>query len=427
MHTEAAFLKAITDDPESDAPRLVYADWLDEHDQPERAEFIRLQCALAGMPAAHRDRPRTEARARELLAAHEKTWLGPLRGLLLEWHFWRGFVAGAVVDLRAFVRKSAAIFRRAPLEAVQFRRAEGGSGYKEELIGRLASSPCLGRLREVDFAWISLGEEGVRALLASPHLGRVRSLAFGEGDSSVATARALAECPNLPRLSELTFAEDSPESQLGDEGVRVLASARSLAGLTALRLLNNGIGPAGAAALAASPHLTRLTSLYLGEGSYDPNQVGDEGLSALAASPNLAGLTQLSLPMNDVGDTGVQALARSPYLRRLEALDLRHNAIGTAGVVALAGSANLDSVTFLDLRGSHGGDEGLQALASSPHAANLTYLLLIDAQVGLPGVQAFIDSPHLQRLQRLWLGVSMTEKQRQTLRNRFGDRFRESR
>jgi uncharacterized protein (TIGR02996 family) len=35
------FLQAIIDAPEDDAPRLVYADWLEDNGQPERAEFIR--------------------------------------------------------------------------------------------------------------------------------------------------------------------------------------------------------------------------------------------------------------------------------------------------------------------------------------------------------------------------------------------------
>ena len=33
--------------PEDDTPRLIYADWLDDHDQSERAEFIRIQCSIA--------------------------------------------------------------------------------------------------------------------------------------------------------------------------------------------------------------------------------------------------------------------------------------------------------------------------------------------------------------------------------------------
>ena len=41
---ELALLKAIHAAPAEDTVRLVYADWLEEHDLPEHAEFIRLQC-----------------------------------------------------------------------------------------------------------------------------------------------------------------------------------------------------------------------------------------------------------------------------------------------------------------------------------------------------------------------------------------------
>ncbi len=42
-----AFMAAILAAPDDDLPRLVFADWLDEHGEPERAEFIRVQCELA--------------------------------------------------------------------------------------------------------------------------------------------------------------------------------------------------------------------------------------------------------------------------------------------------------------------------------------------------------------------------------------------
>ncbi len=35
MSTGAALLQAILDDPDSDERRLVYADWLEEHDQAD--------------------------------------------------------------------------------------------------------------------------------------------------------------------------------------------------------------------------------------------------------------------------------------------------------------------------------------------------------------------------------------------------------
>jgi len=44
MHSdEDAFLRAIRDKPEDDAPRLIFADWLDDHEQPERAEYLRIE------------------------------------------------------------------------------------------------------------------------------------------------------------------------------------------------------------------------------------------------------------------------------------------------------------------------------------------------------------------------------------------------
>lgn len=37
-------LRAVCANPDDSGARLVYADWLEDHGQPERAEFIRLQC-----------------------------------------------------------------------------------------------------------------------------------------------------------------------------------------------------------------------------------------------------------------------------------------------------------------------------------------------------------------------------------------------
>jgi uncharacterized protein (TIGR02996 family) len=47
MTEEQALLAGVNAVPEDDLPRLVYADWLEEHDQGARAEFIRRQCEMA--------------------------------------------------------------------------------------------------------------------------------------------------------------------------------------------------------------------------------------------------------------------------------------------------------------------------------------------------------------------------------------------
>jgi uncharacterized protein (TIGR02996 family) len=77
MSDELALLDVIRAHPEEDTPRLMYADWLDEHDQPERAEFIRSQIERTHLA---RTDPRWRAlldREAELTVAAKETWLRP--------------------------------------------------------------------------------------------------------------------------------------------------------------------------------------------------------------------------------------------------------------------------------------------------------------------------------------------------------------
>jgi uncharacterized protein (TIGR02996 family) len=64
MSPEEGFLLEIRAAPEDDCPRLVYADWLEEHGQSERSEFIRVQCRLARLPDDHPDREGLQDRER---------------------------------------------------------------------------------------------------------------------------------------------------------------------------------------------------------------------------------------------------------------------------------------------------------------------------------------------------------------------------
>lgn len=69
--TEQAMLKAIQDQPDDDAPRLIYADWLDEHNQSDRAELIRLQCAKERLETQLKQMKERET---ELLVQHGEQW-----------------------------------------------------------------------------------------------------------------------------------------------------------------------------------------------------------------------------------------------------------------------------------------------------------------------------------------------------------------
>src|SRR5207245_1358527 len=59
IHDEG-FLRAIAEHPEDDALRLVYSDWLEEHGDPEYAEFIRVQVTLAQNADGKGDTPASE-------------------------------------------------------------------------------------------------------------------------------------------------------------------------------------------------------------------------------------------------------------------------------------------------------------------------------------------------------------------------------
>jgi uncharacterized protein (TIGR02996 family) len=69
----AALLRAICAEPEDDTPRLVAADWLEEHGDPDRAALIRLQVELARLKASGLDRT-PEAAA---LRRKEQAYLEP--------------------------------------------------------------------------------------------------------------------------------------------------------------------------------------------------------------------------------------------------------------------------------------------------------------------------------------------------------------
>ncbi|HEY2147185.1 MAG TPA: TIGR02996 domain-containing protein, partial [Pirellulales bacterium] len=109
-----AFLQAILADPEDDAPRLIYADWLEERGDP-RGEFIRLQCALERLSATDPARPDLEDEAGDLLYQHEQEWTAPLQGIASEWRFRRGFIEEVSIAGEEFVARGDSLFNVSPI------------------------------------------------------------------------------------------------------------------------------------------------------------------------------------------------------------------------------------------------------------------------------------------------------------------------
>jgi uncharacterized protein (TIGR02996 family) len=49
--SELAFLQDVCERPDDDAPRLIYADWLEEHGQQGQATLVRLDAQIEALPA----------------------------------------------------------------------------------------------------------------------------------------------------------------------------------------------------------------------------------------------------------------------------------------------------------------------------------------------------------------------------------------
>jgi uncharacterized protein (TIGR02996 family) len=74
MSPEQAFLQEIAAQPTDDTPRLVYADWLDEQDDP-RGSYLRAEVELARLPESHERYEETELALRALAESIEPAWI----------------------------------------------------------------------------------------------------------------------------------------------------------------------------------------------------------------------------------------------------------------------------------------------------------------------------------------------------------------
>ena len=83
VDAELPFLAAALADPADDAPRLVYADWLDEYGQPDRATFLRLDCQLSRHPLADPRTPEVATRVRVLALTLDADWVALVRRVRL--------------------------------------------------------------------------------------------------------------------------------------------------------------------------------------------------------------------------------------------------------------------------------------------------------------------------------------------------------
>src|SRR5262245_58489811 len=176
MSDRDALLAAIRAQPDEDTPRLIFADWLDENDEPERAAFVRAQIELARTPPWEPFAVLCRWRQREWLTGEPfRATLPPVDGRNVEWHedaFHRGL--GWRLNVRSPVswkQAERAILGRAPVGAVYLWSAATLDEWR-----RFAASPLLANLREVHF--VASPIEPLRALRESPVVPPITDVFF---------------------------------------------------------------------------------------------------------------------------------------------------------------------------------------------------------------------------------------------------------
>jgi uncharacterized protein (TIGR02996 family) len=181
MSDREAFLNAIAANPADDTARLAFADWLDEHDDPVRAEFIRVQIELGYADRKDSQHAELAAREKELLDAHRAQWLGPLETVqgegdyeAFEPTFRRGFVESASIHGRALIEHADAVRQYCP--ALVELDVVGVRGHGEGV----AAAECLNTVRTLRLEdWPNPAD--AQAIANSPHLSRLESLSFWLG------------------------------------------------------------------------------------------------------------------------------------------------------------------------------------------------------------------------------------------------------
>ncbi|MBX9623529.1 MAG: TIGR02996 domain-containing protein [Gemmataceae bacterium] len=248
LEQHEAFLRAIFAAPDDDTPRLVYADFLEEHGFPDRAELIRLGCEhrrLLALDPADPDRDRLPALRPRLVAAQQWVATGPgsmrhhrgfdrppepfalsaddladpaaLRArVVADTPEWFGAVGLKVVPGRPLGSDEVAALFDLPFTQ-QVTEWDLG-GHVEEVLGGPPTEDAgtFGLIDLIERPVVTL--RGVEALATHRGARRIRTLTMTHNQLGNDAVRALARSPYLIRLERLDFRDgNSPKGRVWQE------------------------------------------------------------------------------------------------------------------------------------------------------------------------------------------------------------------
>jgi uncharacterized protein (TIGR02996 family) len=217
--TLAGLLQGCAESPDDSTPRVILADWLEDHGQAERAELVRVQCRLADWVPDWQERQKLIARQDELIAAHRDEWLGPLTGLCHRMEFVRGlcrvWVVGKTFASAAFDRAFTAAAPGALVERVRLIQLTG--------LGKVVARKCLALVPGLSLAGLGLEDGDLDPLVKSSHTARLVDLDLSGNRQGVAPIERLIASPLFTQLTRLVVRNNG----LPEAGVKALLDAAS--------------------------------------------------------------------------------------------------------------------------------------------------------------------------------------------------------
>jgi len=389
VNPKKPFLDMIRESPHDDTPRLVFADFLEENNDAERAEFIRVQCELARPKVKRSRRQALKLREAELLNAHRLDWLKPLP----DWarrkaKFERGFINEINTTALRFMRDVEKAFEIEPIHQARIRNVQ------RKLVPKLAECEHLSALTRLSLASQDLGTH-IIPLFESPHFPRSIELNLTSNQLTNESFQFWLQAPLHDRLQSLSLGHNPITSA----SVIDLCELPGLTKLKSLNLRSIALDSSGITAIAQNPRFAQLEELILTN-----CRIGSDEIRILSQSPHLRKLRILDLSGCRLGTDGVLALASSPILDTVEVLDLWNADMGERGVIALTSSAHVGSLTRLALGGNAFGDAGMHAIVNSTQWPALRALSFAGCDISAEGARMILASPTMRKLHRLYLG-----------------------
>lgn len=417
MNERDSFMQAINARFDDDMPRLVFADWIEENDDPEHAQFIREQCELARVEPWDAIAVQYRAERRGIVPnPGYKQWLPKVDDELLGWDpehcFRRGFAHTLTVrQVDEFLKQADRLFHESPVRQLQLPTATLSEWR------RFIQGDWLPRIESIHFYGRTTPVEPLRELIRCGRATGLREIIFGRasgpsmpdilgdlfasklgqqltrlglqiGPSPVdELAEALCSPENTPPIEHLTLKTMS----WNEEAARWLSGSKLGQNLKSLNLMNNPMRQNG------------LVSLFGG----DENMLGKDYM------PNLR---QLDVSHCEIDKLPVQGVSWNKLLW----LDLSDNPFGSNFFNNVRQVANIPALKVLRLQHAGLSDLAIQILRAGPAWKSLVELDLSKNQLTDLGAKNLLSAPDAPHLVALYLhGNSISEPMMNALSERF--------